>query len=162
MNNYLYISLISISLFLSGFGCKPQSKKYEIRKVFIETDKLPIGIKQCIVGKFTNEADTLYNFTKSKPEDGDSIIYRFLDADSLPSTNLLDGTRKISLVLFNEKDSVGNPYYAVESYASERSQWKRTWNLGRTSFYNDTLLTDDNICGILFEWLNFHNWKGLP
>lgn len=157
MSKFIPILLLIGLLFVS---CNNRSK-YEDRKLFIESENLSQSLKKSFENSYANKRDTVYNFGKIDEKEGDSIIYVFLNADILPKSNLLDGTRKIGIGLLNETDSVGNPLYYVHFYKSEEGKWIRTWNLGNTSFYSDSLLSEQEICSVLLARLKPQGWKGL-
>lgn len=152
--------LICILLLTGLISCKKESP-YEIRSLYIEYSNIPENIRKQIDMNVLNRSDTIYNWTKTDHAK-DSIIYKYYFADELPESNLLDGTRKIRFSLLDKKDSIGNPYYKVELYKSEQSKWKRTWNLGMTPFYSDTIVSDKYIAEVFSSRLNMPQWKGLP
>ncbi|TFD95032.1 hypothetical protein E2605_14530 [Dysgonomonas capnocytophagoides] len=153
--------LLVYLLFVAGLISCSKESPYEIRSLYIEYNNIPADIQKMIEQQVENKKDTVFNFAKTS-EKKQYIIYRFYSASQLPKENLLDGTRKIRLSVLNEKDSIGNPLYQVELYKSEQSQWKRTWNLGSTSFYSDTIVSDKYIGQALISSLNISDWKGLP
>lgn len=160
MNKYLNIILSAfiVQLFMS---CN-ERPKYEVRKLFVESENLPEAIRECFEDSYKNRRDTIYNFAWSVDNSADSIIYVYYNADILPKSNLLDGTRKIKIGLLEEKDSANNPLYYVHLYKSEQDKWVRTWNLGNTSFYSDTIVSEAYMNRVLNSWLNVSFWKGLP
>lgn len=153
--------LIQILTIAGLASCQENKSPYEIRNLYIETQNLPSGIKNAIEKSLENRRDTVYNYASTEGQK-DSIIYKFNMAETLPKSNLLDGTRKITVLLSNEKDSIGNPLYRVELYNSEKSEWKRVWNLGNTPFRSDTIVSDAHIEQVLLSSLDIRYWKGLP
>lgn len=160
MRSYKLLVLLVLVILV---GCKPENNtKYEERKLFAEMVNLPSEVEQCIRSHYTGRVDTVYNYGRGDKEK-EYIVYKFFDADSLPKTHLLDGTRKIRLLLLNEKDLVGNPLYSQHLYLSEKSNWKRVRNFGDTPFCgSDTLVSNKYICEILSNRLNIQYWKALP
>lgn len=155
----LFIFLICTFLSCSKKQNKDSDNRYELRNIYIEAINLPDSISSKFIDLFENKIDTVYNFYKG---DSNYIIYKFKDARDLPTANLLNHTRKVRFTLYNEKDSVGNPYYSYSLYESDNSEWRRTFNFGKTSFREDTIVNDDFILETFRHFLSFNNWKGLP
>lgn len=155
MNKILILLLVIFLVFL--FSCKRDN--YETRNIYVEGRNLPDSILSVFSNAVTNRCDTIHDWGK---EDGNYIIYKYHDASVLPKNNLLNGTRKVVIELFDERDSVGNPYYSFSLYNSEDSTWKRVYNFGRTSFYMDTVVSSEFIANSLIKRLDFKNWKGQP
>lgn len=156
---FLFLVLLCSFISCSNKENTKQDDKYEIRKIYIETINFSDSTLSKLRAVFTDRADTIYNFYRN---DSSFIIYKFKDASELPISNLLNGTRKINFRLYDERDSIGNPYYSFSLYESENSEWKRVYNFGRTSFYQDTLIDEDFILQEFIHRLNFRTWKGLP
>lgn len=157
-NNITFI-ISSIFCLLGIYGCSSDKNKYEVRNIYVDANIAYPSIKTCFENGYKSISDTLYNFTG---EGADSIIYKFHDAKELPSSNLLNGTKKIRISLYEKRDSVGNPIYNTEHYIWDVTDWRRIFNFGETSFYSDSLINEKEMCEFLLSRLNFRYSKMLP
>lgn len=156
----LTILVIAISL---GYSCSSDKNKYEVRNIYVDANIAYPSIKNCFESRLKTMTDTLFNWEKNYGQEGsDSIIYNYLDFKGLPTTNLLDGTRRYRISLYEEKDSIGNPLYNMEHFIWDVYDWRRIANFGKTSFYADSLLTEDEMCRFLVKRLSFEYSKALP
>lgn len=158
MNKIALIILFFICI--SGiYSCSSDKGKYEVRNIYIDANIAYPEIKACFENGYKGKADTLYNFTG---EGADSIIYRYHNFGELPTSNLLNGTRRFRISLYERKDSLGNPIYNMEHFKWDVSDWRRIGNFGETSFYSDSLLSKEEICNRLLHRLDFRYSKMIP
>ncbi|NDV67531.1 hypothetical protein [Dysgonomonas sp. 25] len=160
---YIIIMCIIISLLGVLYSCSSDKGKYEVRNIYVDANIAYPEIKACFENSYKGMSDTLYNWEKPYTKEGaDSIIYNYFDFKELPSGNLLNGTRRYRISLYEKKDSVGNPTFNMEHFIWDVSDWRRIANFGETSFRVDSLISQDELCNILIRELDFRYSKMLP
>lgn len=155
-SNVFKILFIVLALICFNSCGKKQDSNFKIKNLYIETVNFTPELKSCFDSHFFNEHNT--DTTWFLP---DIIIYHYKDAISLPDDNLLDYTKKMKITLL-EKDSVGNPFFAVETFRSEESKWIRTGNSSRNSVYSDTLLNMEQLCKHIIDRTHIYILKFNP